>query len=121
MPARDKQSAATPVKCTTSATAERCQQSVAAVLSTNTITVCLPHAAEQTCSNVRDALNTAANLGFSARQLLQAAVDTLSSAVEGSAPKHESVQERRLRLLVSTALRMLLAGCCAMLAPCKSH
>lgn len=75
-----------------------------AVLDNNVIcwsTSCLVHAAEETSAQIQLALQKAANLGFSAQDLLHAAVDSLSTALEGSAPSNESAPAKRLRLLVS--------------------
>lgn len=62
--------------------------------------VCFAYA-EETSAQIQQALREAANLGFSGQDLLQAAVDSLSKAVEGDAPSNESPEAKRLRLLVS--------------------
>jgi len=53
----------------------------------------------ETSAQIREALQAAAKLGFCAQELVQAAVDSLSSAVEGNVPSNESEQAQRLRLL----------------------
>jgi hypothetical protein len=60
----------------------------------------LPTAGETTAL-ILNLIKEAEALGFSARELLQAAVDSISKAIEGSAPSNESPPTQRLRLLVS--------------------
>jgi hypothetical protein len=61
---------------------------------------CVFPVAGETTALILKLLEEAAALGFSARELLQAAVDSISKAVEGSAPSNESAPTQRLRLLV---------------------
>jgi hypothetical protein len=73
-------------------------------------TACVFHTAGETTALIHSVYKEAAALGFSAQELLQAAVDSISKAVEGSAPSNESAPAQRLRLLVSPCL----SGCLAM-------
>lgn len=57
--------------------------------------------AEESSAQIQQALREAANLGYSGQDLLLAAVDSLSKAIEGAAPSNESPAAKRLRLLVS--------------------
>ncbi len=57
--------------------------------------------AGETTALILNLLKEAAGLGFSARELLQAGVDSISKAIEGTAPSNESAPTQRLRLLVS--------------------
>jgi hypothetical protein len=61
----------------------------------------LPHCvAETTTATIVETVRSAADSGFTGRQLLEASVKTLSSAGQTGLPD-ESPEERRLRLLVS--------------------
>jgi hypothetical protein len=63
--------------------------------------MCVVLRAGVTSANIREAIQSAASLGFSSQQLMDAAVQTMSNAAQPTSPSNESPEDRRLRLLVS--------------------
>lgn len=57
-----------------------------------------------TSATIREAIRSAASLGFSSQQLMDAAVLTMSNAAQPTEPSNESPEDRRLRLLVRANL-----------------
>lgn len=75
--------------------------------------------AEATSAKINEAMAAAGGYGFTGQQLLEAAVDSLSSGCTADMPSNESAQARHLRLLVRGCFAGFLLLCCKAPALCS--